>query len=51
MITQILYFIHGHKRLEPLYTVIVTSDTAYSTNPKQDLSRGQSFRTVNQEKP
>jgi hypothetical protein len=51
MITKILYFIHVHKRLEPPATVTVTSDTVYSTNPNQDLSRGQSFCTVNQEKP
>ena len=51
MITQILYFIYGHNRLEPFSTVTVTSDSVYSTTPHQGLSGGQIFRTVNQEKP
>jgi len=49
--THLVFYIHVHKCLEPPSTVTVTSDTVYSTNPNQDLSRGQSFHTVNQEKP
>jgi hypothetical protein len=50
MITQILYFIHGHNRSEPFSNVTVTSDPVYSTTHNQGLSGGQIFRTINQEK-